>query len=198
MLNAVKQKSVNYILGKYETEPEHAMRVRKLALKLFDITKGNLHNFSNEERSLLEAGALLHDIGYYISANEHNKHSARLIREERPSGFTDEEILIVSCIARYHRGKKPKDKHENYAALSETAKKLTRKLSALCRLADALDCSHQSVVEEMDCIYNSFSKDFFIVLKFNMPDCSVEISKARDKKDMFEEEFNVEVKFRIE
>jgi len=198
MLNTLKDKSIRYILQKYEIEPAHSKQVKKLALLLFDKTYGILHNFSEKERDLLEAGALLHDIGYYISANAHNKHSAKLIRKERPSGFTDEETAVIALIARYHRGKKPKEKHEYYSSLSEQNKQLTRKLSAFCKLADALDCSHLSIVENFNCIYNANLREFFIILNLNMPDCSVELAKSRNKKDLLENEFNIKLIIKID
>jgi len=198
LLDSDKQKSILYILRKYELETDHSNQVKKLALSLFDKTKGTLHDLGERERDLLEAGTILHDIGYYISAKDHHKHSAKLIRDEKPDGFTDEETEIIANIARYHRGKKPKEKHENYAVLSESNKKLTRKLSAFVRFADALDTSHLSVVNELDCVYDFYSQNLFIILKLNMPDCSAEINKAQSKKDLFEEEYGVEIKFRTE
>lgn len=198
MLDSTKQKNILYILRKYELEPDHAHQVKKIALLLFDKTKGTLHDFSEKERDLLEAGTLLHDIGYYISAKDHHKNSAKLIREERPSVFTNEEIEIIAEIARYHKGKKPKDKHEEYAVLPESSKILVRKLSGFGRIADALDCSHLSVIKDLDCVYDSFSQNLFIILKLNIPECSMELEKAQAKKDLFEKEFGVEVKFRIE
>jgi len=198
MLNTSKQKSVLYILRKYELDHDHANQVKRLSLALFDKTRGILHDFSDVERDLLEAGALLHDIGYYISAKGHHKNSAKLIRKEKPSGFSDEEIEIIANIARYHRGKKPKESHDSFESLSETSQTLVKKLSAFSRLTDALDNSHLSVINDIDCIYDQYSQDFFIVLKLNMPDCSLELNKAKSKKDMFEEEFGVEIKFRLE
>ncbi|MEI8389488.1 MAG: HD domain-containing protein [bacterium] len=198
MLDTTKQKSILYILRKYELNPDHSNQVKKLALTLFDKTQGVLHDFFERERDLLEAGAVLHDIGYYISAKGHHKNSAKIIKEEKPQGFSDEEIEIIANIARYHRGKKPKESHENYAALSEPAKALTRKLSAFVRFADALDNSHLSLVTDLDCIYDLFSQNLFVMLKLNMPDFSLEIDKAESKKDLFEEEFKVKIKFRFE
>lgn len=198
MLDSDKQKSILYILRKYEIDPDHSNQVKKLALILFDKTKGILHDFSDKERDLLEAGTILHDIGYYIAAKDHHKHSAKIIRNERPSGFTDEEIEIIANIARYHRGKKPKENHESYAALSDSTKKLTRKLSAFGRFADALDSSHLSKINDLECIYDFYSQNLFIILKLNISDYSLEINKAQIKKDLFEEEFAVEIKIRIE
>ena len=198
MIDTTKQKSILNILRKYELDPDHSNQVKKLALTLFDKTKGTLHDFSDKERDLLEAGAMLHDIGYYTSAKDHHKNSAKIIKDEKLTGFTGEEIEIIANIARYHRGKKPKENHETYAVLSETTKILTRKLSAFVRFADALDNSHLSLVSDLDCIYDFYSQNLFIILKLNMPDCSLEINKAQSKKDLFEEEFGVEIKFRFE
>jgi len=198
MLDTTKLKSILYILRKYELDSDHSNQVKKLALTLFDKTKGVLHDFSDNERDLLEAGAILHDIGYYTSAKGHHKNSAKIIKNEKPDGFSDEEINIIANIARYHRGKMPKESHENYAALSEPTKALTRKLSAFVRFADALDNSHLSLVTDLDCIYDLYSQNLFILLKLNMPDCSLEINKAQSKKDLFEEEFKVKIKFRFE
>ena len=198
MINAQTQKSITYLLQKYEQEPVHAKQVTKLALLLFDKTKGFLHNYSDKERSLLEAGSLLHDIGYAISARNHNKHSAELIRSERPSGFTEEEIEIIANITRYHRGKYPKEKHKKYAYLSEGAKELIRKLSAFTRFADALDRSHYSVIKDFDCSYDPYTRILYLILNLNSPDCSIEVTKAQSKKDLFEEEFSVEIQFRIQ
>lgn len=198
MLDTVKQKSLLYILRKYEHDPDHSNQVKKLALALFDKTRGELHDFDDKERDLLEAGAILHDVGYFTSAKDHHKHSAKIIKNEKPEGFTDEEIEIISNIARYHRGKKPKESHESYAVLSEPTKTLTRKLSAFVRFADALDNSHLSLVNNLDCVYDYYSQTLFVILKLNMPDFSLEINKAQSKKDMFEEEFAVKIKFKFE
>ncbi len=198
MLDTSKQKSILYILKKYEFDSDHSNQVKKLTLTLFDKTHGILHDFSEKERDILEASAILHDIGYYISAKDHHKNSAKIIKKEKPEGFSTDEINIIANITRYHRGKKPKESHKNYAVLPETTKNLIRKLSAFVRFADALDNSHLSLVKDLDCVYDFYSQDLFIILKLNMPDFSLEINKAKIKKDLFEEEFGVKIKFRFE
>lgn len=198
MIEPCEQKSIMHLFRKYEQEPDHALQVTRLALTLFDKTRGLLHNFSDRERDLLEAGTLLHDIGYAVSAKGHNKLSAKIIRSERPSPYTEEEIEIIANIARYHRGRPPHEKHKHYAALSNSAKELTKQLSAFTRFADALDRSHLSVIKDFDCTFDTYTRTLYIVLKLNSPECSVEISKAKSKKDLLEYEFSVEVIFTTE
>lgn len=197
MLNAARKKCINKLLNRYEREPSHAGQVKKLALLIFDKTKNVLHNFSDKERDLLETAALLHDIGYSVSSENHSKYSYKLITAEL-EGFTPEETEIIGNIARYHRGKKPKESHKCFSKLPDKkTKTIVKKLGAICRMADGFDRSHLSLVEDIDCMYDSFSEVLYFIIKLTVPDCGLEIWAAEKKKNMFEDEFNVRVRFRI-
>lgn len=194
LMEKTRENTIKEIFRKYEQEPAHAEQVARLALLFFDKTK-DLHNLSNNERDLLEAGAFLHDIGYYISANKHHKNAMFLIDNEAMPGFSSLEKEIIANIARYHKGKLPKNKHDRYSKLSENDKAIVNKLGGILRIADALDRSHNNIVEDMDIILNSFYNNMTICLKLNTPECSSEIIKADEKKNLFEKEFDLSVKF---
>lgn len=198
MMNSIKQKSIDEVLRKYNFEPEHAKQVKKLSLLLFDKTKEHLHNFSDSERTLLEASALLHDIGHFISSDEHHKHSYILITQEKLEGFSLEEIEIIGNIARYHRGKPPEKYHNNFAKLPDkTAQNLVKKLCSILRLADSLDKTHRSAVEDLECLYDSFSKTLYVIISSNIKVFRNEIKSAEKKKILLEEEFGIQVEFKI-
>lgn len=197
MINRLREESIENIFNKYESEPSHARQVTKLALIIFDKTGDMLHSMGENERDLLEAGSLLHDIGYYISAKGHNKNSYKLIEKEKLPGFSETEKEIIGNITRYHRGKLPKKSHSRYWGLSDKNKSIINKLSSFLRLADALDRSHCNVINDIDFVYDSFYRTLCLLLKLNTPDCSFELQKARDKKDLFEKEFRLELKFKI-
>ncbi len=182
---------------KYELEPAHAEQVKKLSLVFFDKTQGLVHNMGEYERELLEAGALLHDIGYYISAKSHHKNAYKLIKENPPEGFTDTETEIIANIARYHRSKIPQKKHKPYMGLSKNDRHLLSRLAAFVRVADALDRTHCSVVEDMDFDLKENEKVLCIKLKLCTPSCYSEIIKANEKKDLFEKEFGLELRIGI-
>lgn len=182
------------LINLYETDPAHAAQVKKLALLLFDKTKGIVHNLSERDRELLEAGALWHDLGHYISEKGHNKHSYKLIMQEKPAGFSYEELQIIGNIARYHRKKLPSNKHTNYACLSREGKQLVNKLSAFVRIADGLDRSHRSIVDDIDVTYGGV---LVVNLWLSTPDYSMELLKANEKKDLFEQEFGISVQFKL-
>ena len=129
-------------------EAPHSKHVQKLALQLFDAI-GERLGCKPEDRQLLSDAAMLHDIGYHISYDKHNKHSFHLIEHAELLGMTPSDQLVVANIARYHRGAEPKKKHVNYGSLDKPTRKTVRRLSALLRVADGFDRGHASAVAEI-------------------------------------------------
>jgi exopolyphosphatase/guanosine-5'-triphosphate,3'-diphosphate pyrophosphatase len=119
-----------------------------LALKLFDQLK-SLHGLGAADRRILQAAALLHDIGQFVSFQSHHKHSLYLISNTELPNFSRQEMQIVANVARYHRKAHPTDHHPFYAALGDTEKVRTIRLAALLRLADALDREHTQRVTDL-------------------------------------------------
>jgi exopolyphosphatase/guanosine-5'-triphosphate,3'-diphosphate pyrophosphatase len=56
----------------------------------------------------------------------------------------------MANVARYHRGAKPKQSHDNFAALDPDDQDVVVILGALLRLADGLDRSHYNAVRGLD------------------------------------------------
>ncbi len=70
----VRRRSVIELAERCSYWPEHASQVARLALSIFDQTRG-VHALTDREREWLEFAALLHDIGTHISYPRHHKHS---------------------------------------------------------------------------------------------------------------------------
>ena len=56
-----------------------------------------------EERELLWAAAMLHDIGTAVDYDDHHKHSRYLILNAGLPGFSPRETALIGQMARYHR-----------------------------------------------------------------------------------------------
>ena len=128
---------------------EHAQQVSRLALAIFDQTRG-VHTLGDREREWLEYGGLLHDIGVHISYERHHRHSYYLIKNGDLRGFDPSEIEVIALIARYHRQATPKKSHEGYADLSGALRRTVRTLAAIVRLAEGLDRSHAQAIAGVD------------------------------------------------
>ncbi|MBN8582086.1 MAG: Ppx/GppA family phosphatase [Anaerolineae bacterium] len=130
------------LLGeKYQYDGAHSNLVAFLAGKLFEQTQ-SLHNLEPDDRLLLEVAALLHDIGHFINTIDHDKHVYYILQANPLIGLTSREQCIVSNVARYHRKAMPTIQDENFRALPSKDRSTVIKLSALLRLADAMDVSH--------------------------------------------------------
>ncbi len=134
---------------KYHAELQHAEQVRELAVSLFD-QLAELHGLGAEERVLLEAAAILHDIGTFIAASGHHKHSYYLIRASDLVGLAADERELVGLVARYHRRSHPKRTHPGFDVLSREDRDVVLRLAAILRIADALDREHQARVARID------------------------------------------------
>lgn len=172
-------------------DESHSKHVAKLSLAIFD-NLSKQYNLKKTERRLLEAAALLHDIGYFISYNSHHKHSYHLIRHADLFGFTPREREIIAQIARYHRKSVPKKKHDCFQRLNEEDRTCVSALGGIMRLADGLDRRRSGLVEVVEISQDNRS----IILKLlGTEDISVEIFGGNSKKDLFEKSFNKSVDF---
>lgn len=130
---------------------EHAEQVARLTLRLFDGLRAH-HGLDATDRELIEYGALLHDIGSLIGREGHHKHSAYLILNgglDGRGGMTRDEVKTVACIARYHRKRMPEKSDAIYSDLSHHQKKVVKVGAALLRIADGLDRTNCSVVQDI-------------------------------------------------
>jgi len=197
----VRARSVMKIAYKYQVELNYSERIANFAVDLFEQTSGILHNWDRGYRQLLWAAAILHNCGVYISHAAHHKHSYYLIRNAELLGFTEVELEIIANIARYHRKSKPKKKHQNYQRLPDKeSRHLVSELSAMLRIAVALDRRKIGAIAALKCEYDRDSKILYLGLTPSFPndDCSLELWSLNYKKPPFEEEYGIKILARLD
>ena len=192
--SSIRERSVLKTAKKYQTNLEHSERVTAFALDIFDQTKGQLHYWNADQRQLLWAAAILHNCGHYISHSSHHKHSYYLIRNSELLGYNETEIEIIANIARYHRKSPPKKKHDSYRnLLHKEHRTMVNQLSAILRLAVALDRRQIGAISHVQCEYIPNFKEFKMSIFPSTIDdeCSLEMWSLDYKKGVFEEEFGL-------
>jgi CHAD domain-containing protein/HD superfamily phosphodiesterase len=132
---------------------DHSRKVTALALELFDGFGAHSLNpiFRDaESRTILQAAALLHDVGRAKKDAGHHKRSFRMISELAPPvGWSEDEIFAAALIARYHRGAEPRLEQKEYAALEPAEQGRVAWLAATLRLADGLDSDHRGRIQNV-------------------------------------------------
>ena len=183
--------SINDFALSCHVDQQHATHVAGMALSIFDALALPF-GLKKPERKLLEAAAILHDCGYFISYGSHHKHSYHLIRHAELFGFTPRERELIAQIARYHRKSLPKRKHDAFLSLKEKDQVIVARLGGILRLADGLDRRRSGLVQDVSCQFGGTT----ITLQLtSTEDVSVEIFGANAKKDLFEKAFGSTVVF---
>jgi exopolyphosphatase / guanosine-5'-triphosphate,3'-diphosphate pyrophosphatase len=126
----------------------HASQVARLALRLFD-DLASLHRLPASARPVLEAAALLHDVGNAVSYSKHHKHTYYLVANADIPGFSDHERELVALVARYHRRSPPDRERPDLRSLTPADYRMVRKLATLLRLADSCDRSHHQPLRDV-------------------------------------------------
>jgi len=183
--------SINDFALSCHVDQQHATHVAGMALSIFDALALPF-GLKKPERKLLEAAAILHDCGYFISYGSHHKHSYHLIRHAELFGFTPRERELIAQIARYHRKSLPKRKHDTFLSLKEKDQVIVARLGGILRLADGLDRRRSALIKDVSCQFGGTT----ITLQLTATeDVSVEIFGANAKKDLFEKAFGSTVVF---
>lgn len=181
--------SARRIGRKYAFDEVHAETVCRLAGMLFDATQ-DLHGLGKEQRILLEAAAILHDIGSFISISKHHKHTYYLLTAEPVVGLSNQQQAVVANVARYHRMAAPSMRHDGFAALSPQDRIIISKLASLLRLADAMDTEHEA---QVDGFTLDVKKSRAVLRLHGTGDLLLEKWKLAKKRSLFEETYQLQL-----
>jgi exopolyphosphatase/guanosine-5'-triphosphate,3'-diphosphate pyrophosphatase len=109
----------------------------------------DLHRLPLAARRVLEAAAVLHDVGNAVSFHRHHKHTYYLVANSDLPGLSNRERELTAIVARYHRRSVPERNRADLAGLARGELTTVRRLVALLRVANALDASHQQPVRSL-------------------------------------------------
>jgi exopolyphosphatase/guanosine-5'-triphosphate,3'-diphosphate pyrophosphatase len=186
-LSDLRKRSVLRLAEQMDEDPAHSDHVASLALQLFDATAGR-HGLGDDSREVLEAAALLANVGLFVSHAGHHKHSYYVIRNsEMLTGFTDREIELIAQVARYHRKSAPRKKHPEFAALDRDDQGRVRVLAGILRVAVGLDRNHGGRVRSVTCHEGKGGVLTVEVTAMPGQDVSLELYSANARADLMAE-----------
>ncbi|MDO7786769.1 HD domain-containing protein [Desulforamulus aquiferis] len=187
MDNALHLEMVLSLGEKYQYDQFHARNVERLAISIFDLLK-EIHGMGEAELTLLRHGALLHDIGQYISIKKHHKHSAYLINYDVTfEKYPEQERFILSLLVQNHR----KSVKIEESGLQRPRKMILSYLIAILRIADALDYFHRGNASVMRVVINN-SECIFEIEGVDVQSLKEQLKK---KSDFFKKVFGYKAVF---
>jgi exopolyphosphatase/guanosine-5'-triphosphate,3'-diphosphate pyrophosphatase len=189
LFDDVRRASVVNLAAQYGMSPEHnphVAHVAHLALGLFDqLAAAGVHPGDSNERELLWAAALLHDIGMTVDYDDHHKHSRYLVLNAGLPGFGQREVALIGQAVRYHRKGMPSLGPFESIAEKGDDDRLDR-MAALLRVAEDLERSRDQLVREAHVSLDDGSVRLGLV---SDSDARVAIWAAGREGDLFERAF---------
>ncbi len=144
LVPCVRATSVRNLARQHGVDLVHAEHIAALAHQLLEALPGAGLPEPGEPE-LVEAAALLHDVGMAVDYDDHHKHSSYLILGSGLPGFTPREVALIALMARYHRKGTPQ-----LGALAPLCRdgdeQLVLRGAALLRIAEQLERNRDQVV----------------------------------------------------
>lgn len=182
------------IAKRYSTSKSHIQGTTDVALAIFDSIR-KIHGMEARQRLLLQIAAQLHDCGKYISMGDVAECSYRIIMATEIIGLSTEERKIIANAVRYNT-----TDFVSYEMLKDEETGLDRsqylliaKLTAILRLANAMDRSHYQKVKGIKAVLKE--RELQLVVDSDQ-DISLELGLLKDKVQFFEEVFGVRLVLR--
>ena len=150
----MRELTVRQFMKRYHVESNHAHRVERLALKLFEQLAGGDKTQREHPMLMLSWAARLHEIGFTVAHSGYHKHSAYIIGHADMPGFSKMEQAQLSLLVLAHRGSLDKLR-------GMVAKDVDWTLLVALRLAALMHRSHSEV--RLPAIHASKKKSTFTV-----------------------------------
>jgi exopolyphosphatase / guanosine-5'-triphosphate,3'-diphosphate pyrophosphatase len=136
------------VCERYGIEQRRVEPVRQHVVELFNAL-ARVHDLPEEYRLWLEAAAMMQDVGKFMNHQGHYRHTQYIIANSEIFGFSPEQRMIVSAVARYMGKSRPDplDRPMRWIPVEEHMN-VTRAV-VLLRLAVALNQDRASAVLQM-------------------------------------------------
>ena len=170
----------------YGQGPNHARQVSKLSLKIYDeLVRLKLLNYNPEDRVILEAAAILHDVGH--PQEPHHEVGFDFLAEEIPKLTVDAPIsnaalstLLTAVLWHNERN------YLKRGSIEIIDRNHSEKIAAIIRIADGLDIVSLPPIETVNLTSENQCLQFIIVSKHPV---SLHIAQAQEKSDLMKRAF---------
>ena len=148
-----------------------------------------VHGMGSRERLLLQIAVQLHDCGKYISMGDVAECSYRIIMATEIIGLSTEERRVIASAVRYNTTEFVYyGNYDDGPGLDKERYLLVAKLTAILRLANAMDRSHYQKVQGLKAVLKD--RELQVMIDSSR-DISLELGLLKDKVNFFEEVFGI-------
>ena len=176
------------ISKRYKCNQSHVKNTEELCIEIFSKLK-KIHGLGVRERLLLQISAILHNCGKYISLTNVSECAYNIIMATEIIGLSHNERRIIANVVKYNTAEFPYyEESDEVGDLTKEEYLLVAKLTAILRIANALDCSHRQRFHEAAFAVRD---EQLVITVHSQEDLTLEKTALARRADFFEEVFNV-------
>ena len=182
------------ISKRYMGSKRRAETLEQIALTIFDSMK-RVHGMGRRERLLLRIATLLHDCGKYISMENVSECSYQIIMSTDIIGLSSLERQMIACAVRFNNSAfvHYDELYSMGIAIDRESYIKVAKMTAILRLANAMDRSHYQKVKGIKAVLKDRELQMIVD---SAQDISLELGLLKDKEAFFEEVFGIRLVLR--
>ena len=180
------------VAKRYKSHKKHIEFVENTAMDIFDAS-ARITGLTNRDKLLLRISAILHESGKFVHERAHNEAAYALIKYTDLIGLNSEELDIIALVVRLYPKQNPYD-NNYYQKLNPAKKVLVSKLTAILRIADALDASHKQKSKN---ITVQLDPESLHISCGSAEDMSFEMWSFEHRSGLFEEVIGIKPELRI-
>ncbi|WP_263381774.1 Ppx/GppA phosphatase family protein [Granulicella arctica] len=136
------------VCRRYGIDQKKAEPVRQHVVELFDAL-ARVHELPAEYRLWLECAAMMQDAGKFMNHQGHHRHTQYIIANSEIFGFSPEQRLLVSAVARFMGKSRPEAADRVMRTIPVEEHQNVTRAVVLLRLAQALNQDRASAVVKM-------------------------------------------------
>ncbi|MDO4345401.1 MAG: exopolyphosphatase [Eubacteriales bacterium] len=175
------------IAKRYQCNKSHIKNLENLALPIFDKIR-KVSGLGSRQRLLLQIAVILHGCGKYINLSNGAECSYSIIMATEIIGLSLKERQIIASVVKYNTLEFSYEDVIGRDGITETDYLLIMKLTAILRVANALDRSHK---QKFDKVHFSIRDGELLIHVETAEDITLERGLFPPKADYFEEVFHI-------
>ena len=177
---------------RYECAMSHNLYVLEIARELFNAV-AKPFSLNSKDQQVLEIASIMYNCGRFINIANRDESSYMIIKDSDFVNLSDVNRLLVANVLRYKNIQFPYKKELNEPLLNSDLYVIMARITALFRLAEALDTCH---LQKLSNVKASIKGEEFIVRATSKEDVVLETREFEKRSSLFQEVFGLKPVFK--
>lgn len=181
-----------HLAKRFGCDMTHNLYVRDMAKILFKAV-AKPFGLSNKDQQVLELATIMHNCGRFVNLHYEDDLSYTIVKESEFINLSDINRILVANVLRYKNADFPHQRDLNEPLVSQDFYVILARMTALFRLAEALDDCH---LQKFSDVKVMIKNDEFVVRATTKQDAIIEIKAFEASAHLFQEVFGLKPVFK--